>query len=194
MAEVDTIIVDDGTGVEREVATTSKLIKSVGLPTNPKNPATDATSATLIGLLKQISEYLSGTPAAQSAMVASLGDIEAAAETPGDVGMSPGAGSVISGTISVTNSMGPNDVIPQQALGVAVALTHISITATNASVITIYDGLVPKMVFNMTTNGQININFTKALLGSASSPWRIGSSLATSTYHTNMVGYTVTVV
>lgn len=194
MAEVDTVVIDDGSGVEREVATTSKLIKSVGLPADPKNPAIDTTPATLIGILKQISEYLSSTPSALSSMVDSLIDIEAAAETPGDVGMSPGAGSVISGTISVTNSMGPTDVIPQQALGVAVALTHFSITVTNTSTITIYDGLVPKMVFHVPSNNQVNINLTKALLGSASSPWRVGSSLATSTYHVNMIGYTVTVV
>jgi len=190
MAEVDTVFIEDEAGATREVATTSKLIKSVGLPTDPKNPANDATPATMIAVLKQISEYLSNTLTAQSAMVASLQDIEVAAESPGDVGVSPGASAVISGTISPVATLGPTIVIPQQAIGIAVALTHLSLTNTTATTYYIRDGSVTKMVFVLPANGQININFTKALLGSAAAAWSV-STLASATFHCNMIGYTV---
>lgn len=58
MAEVDTIDIPDATPVTRTVATMSKLIKTVGLPTDAKSTATDATSATEMQVLKQVSAEL----------------------------------------------------------------------------------------------------------------------------------------
>lgn len=58
MAEVDTIDVVDQASATRTVATTSKLIKSIGLPADAKSSATDTTSVTHTSILKQLSAYL----------------------------------------------------------------------------------------------------------------------------------------
>lgn len=55
MSEVDTIDVKDALAATQTVATISKLIKTIGLPTDAKSAATDATSVTLEQVLKQIS-------------------------------------------------------------------------------------------------------------------------------------------
>ncbi len=52
MAEVDTLLVLDKNAVEREVATTSKLLKSVGLPDDSAETDPAAVSATVTALLR----------------------------------------------------------------------------------------------------------------------------------------------
>lgn len=66
MAEVDTIQVLDKDNTAREIATLSKLIKSVGTPTLARVAATDGTPATLIELLKQLSYLLANTSATKA--------------------------------------------------------------------------------------------------------------------------------
>lgn len=61
MAEVDVISVLDATEVSRDVATTSKQIKTIGLPIDDKSSSTDTTSVSHTSLLKYISYVLQDT-------------------------------------------------------------------------------------------------------------------------------------
>src|ERR1043165_9883395 len=62
MAEVDNIDVADVVAATPTVATASKIIKTVGLPTDAKSTATDTTSVTHTQILKQISASVQAPP------------------------------------------------------------------------------------------------------------------------------------
>lgn len=92
MAEVDTLDVKDAAAATQTVATSSKVIKTIGLPADSASSATDTTSVTHTSLLKQISKSIqlmvfgAGTAAAaqrttlasDDPAVAALGEIATA--------------------------------------------------------------------------------------------------------------------
>ena len=61
MAEVDVISVLDASEVSRDVATTSKQLKTIGSPIDDKSPVTDTTSVSHTSILKYISYVLQDT-------------------------------------------------------------------------------------------------------------------------------------
>lgn len=83
MAEVDTVqipTITEPTAGET-VATLSKLIKTVGLPTDPKSSATDGTSVTIEAALKQISFTLQASENLLTTINDSMNDVEAGIES-----------------------------------------------------------------------------------------------------------------
>lgn len=73
MAEVDAITVKDAANTDRDVATLSKVIKTIGLPADAKASTSDATPVTWMQVLKQISFSIQAAAASLASLVTAIG-------------------------------------------------------------------------------------------------------------------------